>query len=86
MWSAQAEVRQRLWGRLGAVAFAGAGETHATRDLGRNSISFDSDLRYAGGLGLRFRLSKAFPIDLSLDASLNDGGDEYIYFYVGQYF
>ena len=45
-----------------------------------------SGLLYAGGAGLRFRLSKEFPLDFSVDTSLNKRGDVYTYIYIGQSF
>ncbi|MFY0618219.1 BamA/TamA family outer membrane protein [Shimia sp.] len=79
--SAQLEYRQQIGSRFGAVLFAGAGNTAANfADLG------DTDFRYAGGLGLRFQLSKKFKATLSLDASINDRDEDLLYIYVGQRF
>ncbi|TNF59017.1 MAG: hypothetical protein EP307_11155 [Rhodobacteraceae bacterium] len=77
--SAQAELRHRLGGRFGVVAFAGASRTGAGfRDLGP-TVS-------AGGVGLRVRLSRSFPLDFSIDQTVNDAGDSYTYVYIGQSF
>lgn len=80
MLTAQIEYRRRLSGRFGMVAFAGMG------DVQRNISSIDSGVRYAGGLGLRYRVSKDFALDVALDATVNDQDENYIYFYVGQSF
>ena len=50
--AAQVELRVPVWDRFGAVAFLSTGEV--ARDLGE--LSFDA-LRFAGGVGLRFRLT-----------------------------
>ncbi len=86
MVTAQAELRQNFSKRFGGVAFAGVGETLSSLEFGRRTLTRDSDLRYAGGLGLRYRVSKDFPIDLSLDVAINDLDEKNIYFYVGQAF
>lgn len=80
MLAAQAELRQRLGGRLGVVLFAGAGEVERSR------ISRDSGVRYAGGAGLRFRVSQEFGLDMALDLAVNDDGDGFAYVAVGQAF
>ena len=80
MLTAQAEYRHRFTKRFGYVAFAGLG------DVRKSDISIDSGLRYAGGLGLRYRVSKKFPLDVSLDVTLNDDEESYVYFSVGQAF
>lgn len=61
-WAAQAEVRHKLGGRFGVVAFAGVGESMATpSDFG------DGKFLPAAGAGLRFRPSKETSINLRLD-------------------
>jgi outer membrane protein assembly factor BamA len=79
--SAQAEFRTRLTPRLGLVLFAGAGSVGS--DLGD---AIGGDYRFAGGGGLRLRLSKAFKLDYAVDASLNEDGEEILYISVGQRF
>ena len=77
--SAQAELRYRLGARWGVAAFAGASRTGARfSDLGP-TVS-------AGGVGVRFRLSKSFPLDFSVDQTVNDAGESYTYIYIGQSF
>ncbi|RYH12066.1 BamA/TamA family outer membrane protein [Tropicimonas sp. IMCC6043] len=79
--SAQGAVRFRFGDRWGAAAFAGVGtvapEFFALRDGPR---------LYAGGLGLRFRISKKFPLDFAVDAALNADSERTTYVRVGQAF
>lgn len=79
--SAQISLRGRVGGRFGYEVFAGAGEVFDTID-GKSS----SGLRYAGGAGVRYRISKQFPIDFAVDGAVNDAGRETVYIYVGQRF
>ncbi|WP_299420203.1 BamA/TamA family outer membrane protein [uncultured Shimia sp.] len=79
--SAQAEYRHQLSSRFSGVAFAGFGNTGSS--FGRIG---DSDVRYAGGLGLRFQLSKKFKAVFSVDMSYNDRKEDLLYIYVGQRF
>lgn len=79
--SAQLEFRQNLSERFSAVAFAGVGATGQDFDA-----VFDSPLRSAGGLGVRFQLSKKFKAVFSVDASINDEHEDLFYIYVGQRF
>lgn len=79
--SVQGEFRYRLSQRLGAALFAGASVVGSDLgDLGR------SGSLYAGGLGLRYRLSKSYPLDFSVDATVNRDGVRYTYIYIGQAF
>ena len=61
--AAQAEIRQHIWRRLGAVAFAGVGEAFGS-DQSDLSIS---RLKYSLGGGLRFVFYKAQRINLRMD-------------------
>ncbi|SFK57872.1 BamA/TamA family outer membrane protein [Shimia haliotis] len=79
--SAQVEFRQDLSSRFSAVAFAGVGLTGPDFDS-----LFSSPLRSAGGLGLRFQLSKKFKAVFSVDMSVNDEHEDILYIYVGQRF
>ncbi len=79
--SAQAEYRHQFSDRFSGVAFAGFGNTGS--DFA--SIS-DTDVRYAGGLGMRFQLSKEFKAVFSVDMSYNDRKEDLLYIYVGQRF
>ena len=79
--SLQTEYRHRFGPRWGAVAFGGIGWTGANFDsLG------DGGSHSAVGLGVRYRVSKKFPVDFSVDFSHNNLGDDQIYIYVGQRF
>lgn len=79
--SAQAEYRQRLGTRFGFVVFGGVGWTgESYGDL------TDNGDRIAGGLGLRYRVSQKFPVDLSMDVSTNNDDEEFLYIFVGQRF
>ncbi len=77
--SAQIELRQRFGTRLGVVLFGG---------LGAAGTSFDqlNTSGAAGGLGVRYRVSKKFPVDFAIDASYNDQHDKLLYISVGQRF
>lgn len=83
--SLQAEYRGRIHGilgdRLGYVVFAGAGGTG-----GSFGDVFENDLKYAYGVGARFRLSRSFPVDYAIDVSRNDTGESLVYVTVGQRF
>ncbi|WP_222434950.1 BamA/TamA family outer membrane protein [Phaeobacter marinintestinus] len=79
--SLQLEFRQRLTDRFGVVAFAGTGFVGPTVDQLTTGGAHS-----AGGLGLRYRVSKKFPVDFSVDYARNDLGDGLLYIYVGQRF
>lgn len=81
LFSLQAEYRQRFTKRIGGVAFAGVGWTGADNDAAR-----DAGAKSAAGVGLRYRVSRDFPVDLSVDISRNDDGEEFLYIFVGQRF
>jgi hypothetical protein len=79
--SLQIEYRGRLSNRFGYVTFAstgGGGESI-------QDISTDNG-GYAAGLGIRYRLSKQFALDYSVDYALNSDGDGLLYLYLGQRF
>jgi hypothetical protein len=80
--SAQGEIRQRLSARWGAVAFAGVSVVGP--DLG--NLGQSGGPKVAGGVGVRFRLSKDFPLDFSVDQTINREGQSYTYVYIGQDF
>lgn len=78
--SAQVEYRGRIGGsRFGYVAFAGAASVGGTQTSSAGSHG-------AVGVGARYRLSKDFPVDFSVDATLNTDGEELYYIFVGQAF
>lgn len=79
--SLQVEYRHQITKRLGVVAFGGSGMVGADED--------DLDLdgaHSAAGLGVRYRVSKKFPVDFSVDVSRNDLGEDLLYIYIGQRF
>lgn len=79
--SLQVEFRQRIGNRLGAVAFAGLGQvgpSFAALDAGGTHSSY--------GLGARYRVSKKFPLDFSVDYARNNLDEDTLYIYVGQRF
>ncbi len=79
--SFQAELRHRLSERWGAVGFAGTGWT------GREFSGLsDNGSHGAYGMGARYRVSKKFPVDFSVDVSRNTDGEDLLYIYVGQRF
>ncbi len=77
--SSQVEYRKRLGKRLGVVAFGGIGGVGGGFDALNNVAS-------AFGLGLRYRVSKKFPVDFAVDGSINDEQDSVLYISVGQRF
>lgn len=79
--SVQSEYRGRIVGRLGYALFAGAGAVGS--DL---ASALDGPYHAAAGAGLRYRLSKTFPVDYAVDVSFNDDGEELLYISVGQRF
>jgi outer membrane protein assembly factor BamA len=78
--SAQLELRALLAGRFGAVVFGGVGEVSDGR------IANTDGTVSAAGVGLRFRVSKEFGLDMSLDVSVNQDDEQLVYLYVGQRF
>lgn len=77
--SAQVEFRQRLGKRLGFVVFGGIGSAGTAFDT-LNSAGWHS----AGGIGARYRVSKKFPVDFSVDVAWNSDDDTLLYISVGQ--
>jgi uncharacterized protein YgfB (UPF0149 family) len=75
------EYRHRLGTRFGVTAFAGGGPVASRLDALADGTS-----HFAGGLGVRYRVSKRFPVALSLDWAINDTGDSATYIYIGQAF
>jgi len=79
--SLQVELRQRLTERFGIVGFAGAGTSGP-----KFSDLSDGGTHAAYGVGARYRVSKKFPLDFSVDLSRNDIQENSLYIYVGQRF
>ena len=79
--SAQVEYRHKISKRIGLVAFGGVGLVGPTfQDLDVGGT------HGAAGVGVRYRVSKKFPLDFSVDVAHNDLGDDLLYIYVGQRF
>jgi len=75
----QAEYR-RSFGRFGVTGFTGAAQTARTLgELDTNGILF------AGGVGLRYRLLRRFPINYRVDTAFGKDGTQ-IYFSLGEAF
>lgn len=79
--SIQAAWRGSLNQRFGYAVFAGAGAVGSSFG---NVVS--GPVNTAAGVGGRFRLSKKFPLDFSLDGTVNDQGETLYYLYIGQRF
>jgi outer membrane protein assembly factor BamA len=79
--SFQVEYRQQFNKRLGMVAFGGVGM------VGPNYQDLDiGGTHSAVGLGARYRVSKKFPLDFSVDLARNSLDENQLYIYVGQRF
>lgn len=79
--SLQLEYRHQLTKRLGMVAFGGVGmvgPNFQDLDIGGTHSSY--------GLGARYRVSKKFPLDFSVDVARNSLNENQLYIYVGQRF
>ena len=63
----QAELRQRLIGRLGSAVFAGVGDV--AHKVGDFSVG---DLKPTGGLGLRYLISRKEHLNLRFDAAVGN--------------
>ncbi len=81
MISIQGSWRGRLGHRFGYEIFGGAG-----RIWDKRFREQEESVRFAGGVGLRYRLTRKFPIDLGIDGTLNDAGEATSYLRVGQVF
>lgn len=79
--SVQLEYRHQFTPRLGGVAFVGAGQTGE-----RFSSLSDGGTHSAFGVGARYRVSKKYPLDLSVDWARNNASERQLYVYVGQRF
>ncbi|WP_380874531.1 membrane protein [Sphingomonas sp. DBB INV C78] len=79
-WTVQYEVRQKLSGRFGAVAFAGVGGVASSlSDIG------NSKFLPAAGVGLRYRPSRETNVNLRLDYAVGKDSDA-IYFAIAEAF
>ncbi len=78
---AQAEYRLPLYWKIGGAAFAGLGDVAGTLD------EFDPlDLKYAGGVGLRYALNAEDRVNLRLDVAITGDGDRNLYIAIGEAF
>lgn len=79
-WAAQIEFRQHLGGRFGGVIFAGMGGIAP-----KLSHIDDSTILPAVGGGLRFQVSEAYRVNMSLDVAIGKDSSA-VYFSVGEAF
>ena len=80
MFAVQAEVRRKIYKRLGAVAFVGVGQ------VASEFSKFNThDLLPAAGVGARFEASTKYRVNVSIDYAVGDGSSA-LYFYVGEAF
>lgn len=78
---AQAEYRVPLYWKIGGAAFAGVGDVAGTLS------EFDAlDLKYAGGVGLRYALNVEDRVNLRLDVAATGDGDRNLYIAIGEAF
>jgi len=78
--AAQAEYRVPVWGPVGVALFGSAGQV-----LGSWGDFRPADLHYAGGGGVRVRLSRAERVSVRIDVGFgpNESG---VYFALGEAF
>jgi len=81
MIAGQVEYRRSLFGRLGAVAFVGAGSV-----AGTFGNLFSSTLLPAGGVGLRYLAVPASGVNISVDYAWGKSGSGGLYLYIGDAF
>ena len=80
-WALQAEVRQHIVGKLGAVAFGGVGGiADSTDDIWKHSHVLAS-----GGVGLRYLASRSNNVNLRFDVAWGKDGTAF-YFGIGEAF
>ncbi|MBL4635360.1 MAG: BamA/TamA family outer membrane protein [Kofleriaceae bacterium] len=78
---AQAEYRLPLFWRIGGAAFAGVGEV-----AGELSAFEPQELKFAGGVGLRYALNVEDRVNLRLDLAATGDGDINFYIAIGEAF
>jgi len=78
MLAGQAEYRWRFYERWGAVAFAGIGSVWGND---QEEEAFEKSLLPAGGLGMRFMVSREKRINLRLDYAVGVDENQRIYFH-----
>lgn len=74
LWYAQSEIRQKVYGRVGAVAWVGAG-----RPFGDASSMFKS-VNVVWGVGGRIQINDKEKINLRVDAGFGPNGDSSLFF------
>jgi hypothetical protein len=79
--SAQAEYRMHCWRRLGAAAFAAAGNVFSFQHPGRSG-----KLKTAAGIGLRFQIDKRENTNLRFDYGWVNDGSHGFYISFGEAF
>ncbi|SET84125.1 BamA/TamA family outer membrane protein [Hymenobacter actinosclerus] len=79
--TAQAEIRQKLFWRIDGVVFGSVGQVAPNID----DYKFDA-MRYAGGVGARFRFNRRDRLNIRLDYGVGSGGNSGIIFAVGEAF
>lgn len=77
----QLEYRMPIWARLGAAAFVGLGAIAESM----RALSL-SELRVAGGFGLRFALDPKDHVNVRLDLARANDGSTNVYFTLGEAF
>jgi hypothetical protein len=80
MFTAQAEARFHSEGRVGATVFGGFGQVAPS--VGKLT---KSEVLAAGGLGLRYRLTREFPMHMRFDYAWGENGN-LVYFSVAEAF
>lgn len=83
MIAGQAEYRWRFYRRWGAVGFAGLGSVWGND---QEEEAFEKSLLPAGGLGVRFMVSREKRINLRLDYAIGVDGNQGLYFGVMEAF
>jgi hypothetical protein len=81
LWMFQAEWRQEIKGKIGAVAFGGIGGIAHQLD----EFEIENTIP-AGGVGLRFRMDEADKINIRLDYGVGLYGSSGIYLTFGEAF
>ncbi|OYU54535.1 MAG: hypothetical protein CFE25_14620 [Chitinophagaceae bacterium BSSC1] len=76
----QAEFRQHLFKRFGAVAFGNIG------DVSHNLAYQLADLKYSFGAGLRYAINKSEKLNIRLDYGMGPGKNHGFYFELGEAF
>lgn len=79
--TAQAEIRQKLFWRIDGAVFGAVGQVAPNID----DYAFDR-MRYAGGVGARFRFNRRDRLNIRLDYGVGSGGNSGIIFAVGEAF